>query len=109
MENKQTAITAETAIDFSRITPCGENCDACRRKADGECKGCLETDGKCVKMWEKECYVFQCCKKHNAPFCGLCGEFPCKWLLEKGSWNPNIVSHQQNLAKIFLERKNQND
>lgn len=87
--------------DFSKITPCGENCSVCVHKTAGQCRGCLETDGKCVKMWENECYVFNCCKKHNVPFCGLCGDFPCKWLAEEGSWNPGIVLHQQNLAGLY--------
>ena len=75
--------TPENVTDFSRITPCGENCEGCEHKISGEGKGCLETEGKCVKMWDKECYVFQCCKRHNVPFCGLCANFPCGWLIEK--------------------------
>ena len=106
---KQTEASAEKQLNFSQVTPCGENCAVCQYKINGDCRGCLETDGRCVKMWEKECYVFQCCKKHSVPFCGLCGELPCQWLLEKGSWNPDIVAHQQSLAEIYLERKNGHD
>lgn len=92
-------------MDFSEITPCGENCHNCGHKKNNECKGCLEAHGKCVKMWESDCYVFKCCEEHMVKFCGLCCDFPCNWLLEKGSWNPDIVAHQKKLALEYKLRK----
>ena len=92
-------------IDFKNITPCGENCELCEHKSNNGCQGCKETDGKCVKMWKDGCYVYKCCIEHDVPFCGLCKEFPCKWLVTKGNWNPNIVKHQTFLAKEYKNIK----
>jgi hypothetical protein len=31
----------------------------------------------------------------------LCKEFPCEWLVNKVTWNPNIVEHLSNLAIMY--------
>lgn len=33
-----------------------------------------------------------------------CGEFPCEKLPEMISWNPDIVEHQTNLARLYREK-----
>ena len=52
-------------IDFRRITPCGECCEGCKKKADGLCHGCLETGGHCDE-WAGSgvCPTYACCKEH---------------------------------------------
>lgn len=50
--------------DFSKITPCGGNCETCGFFHDGGCTGCRESGGKCVKMWENGCAIFKCCEEH---------------------------------------------
>lgn len=89
------------SIDFSKITPCGGNCTDCKYFVDGECKGCLSTKGKCIKMWGNRCEIFACCEKHNAKFCGLCPNFPCD-LLENTitQWDEQGI---QNLHKLKEE------
>lgn len=32
-------------IDFTTITACGECCAGCKKKEDGICQGCIESDG----------------------------------------------------------------
>lgn len=93
-------------IDFEKITPCGENCDHCRFLSSGECKGCRETDGGCIKMWENGCRIFACCKEHNVHFCGICPEFPCDWLVGKiGEWNPQGIDNLRVLAEQFRRQE----
>lgn len=91
-------------IDFSKITACGECCFGCKKKEDGICEGCIESDGYC-KEWaqSKGCPIYKCAKQHKVQFCGLCFEFPCKWLVEKATWNPNIVDDLTELAKKYKE------
>lgn len=89
--------------DFKNITPCGENCASCEHLISGECHGCKTTEGRCVKMWDDGCYVFACCGEHNVPFCGLCREFPCEWLVTKGNWSGRIVEHQILLADQYIK------
>ena len=89
-------------MDFKKVTPCGENCDDCRYKASGGCRGCLETEGRCVKMWENGCAIYTCCREHRVQFCGLCEHFPCAWLTEKiTAWNPDGIENLRCLAKSF--------
>ena len=38
-------------IDFTTVTACGECCVGCKKKEDGICQGCIESDGHCVE-WE---------------------------------------------------------
>ena len=92
-------------IDFSKITACGECCVGCIKKENGICNGCIETDGKC-KEWEQSngCPIHKCSREHNVQFCGLCNEFPCKWLIEKVTWNKNIVEHLTNLKNIYFDQ-----
>lgn len=89
-------------MDFEKLSPCGENCGECRYIRTGECRGCRETGGKCVKMWEHGCAIYACCSEHQVHFCGLCPEFPCPWLIEKiSSWNPEGIQNLQNLADLY--------
>ena len=93
-------------IDFTKITACGECCVGCKKKEDGLCEGGIESDGHC-KEWagSKGCPVHKCAKQHKIQFCGLCHEFPCDWLIEKVTWNPNIVGELTSLAKIYHSQR----
>jgi len=33
--------------DFTKITACGECCVGCKKKKEGLCQGCIESDGHC--------------------------------------------------------------
>lgn len=87
--------------DFSKLTPCGGYCEDCNSFNNGECKGCLETEGKCIHMWQESkgvCKVYACCKEKAIDFCGLCGDFPCVWLKNWfDTWNKAGVN---NLIRI---------
>lgn len=89
-------------IDFSAITACGECCNDCRKKADGICKGCIESDGY-VPEWADSgrCKVHACTREHNVIFCGLCAEFPCSELNKIVHWNPDITRQQEKLAAEY--------
>lgn len=89
-------------IDFSTVTACGECCVGCKKKAEGFCKGCIESDGNC-KEWEESggCPIHRCARAHGVQFCGICPEFPCEWLPKKIVWNPNIVEHLFSLAALY--------
>ncbi len=91
-------------IDFATITPCGECCVGCTKKEQGICEGCIESDGNC-KEWtqSKGCPIYKYSKQHNVQFCGLCTEFPCDWLKEKITWNPNAIEHLTHLAALYLK------
>lgn len=39
-------------MDFTTITACGECCIGCKKKEDGICQDCIESDGHCVE-WEQ--------------------------------------------------------
>lgn len=71
--------------DFSKINPCGGCCDNCGFKKSGECKGCRESAGKCVKLWSNGCRIYECCENHNAYFCGVCSNFPVNGLSIKSA------------------------
>lgn len=88
--------------DFTQITACGECCAGCQKKENGFCEGCIESDGHC-KEWagSKGCPIHKCAKQHGVSFCGLCSEFPCDWLVEKVTWNKNIVKDLTKLAQIY--------
>jgi len=91
-----------TNIDFSAITACGECCAGCRKNAEGFCGGCIETDGNCQEWAESGgCPIYKCAVRHNVSFCGLCGEFPCDWLVQKVTWNPRIVEDLTKLKNIY--------
>lgn len=89
-------------IDFATITACGECCVGCGKKDAGLCEGCIESDGNC-KEWAQSggCPIYRCAKQHRVPFCGLCAGFPCRWLIEKVTWNPRVVEHLAALADTY--------
>lgn len=88
--------------DFGKITPCGGDCTGCTYYRSGECEGCLKNDGSCVHMWKNGCEIFHCCVGHKALFCGLCGEFPCKWLENKFSeWDKDGIAKMRLLADEY--------
>jgi len=97
--------TTERPIDFSKITACGECCADCKKKADGLCEGCIESDGHC-REWaqSKGCPIHKCARRHEVQFCGLCDDFPCTWLTEKVTWNPNVVKDLARLAEIYHQQ-----
>lgn len=89
-------------IDFATITACGECCVGCKKKAEGICEGCIESDGHCVEWTESNgCPIHKCTREHNVQFCGLCNEFPCQWLVKKVVWRPNVVQELTELAKLY--------
>jgi len=89
-------------IDFTKVTACGECCVDCKKKEQGLCEGCIETDGHCREWAESgQCPIHKCAKEHGVQFCGLCPEFPCNELTKKIHWNPNIVEHLTDLANAY--------
>ncbi len=88
--------------DFSTVTACGECCEACPKKADGRCPGCIEADGR-VPEWAESgrCKVHACAREHQVQFCGLCPAFPCEKLPALISWNPDIVEHMKALRDEY--------
>jgi hypothetical protein len=104
MTNKQR--NPGEAIDFSKITACGESCAGCKKKELMECEGCIESDGHC-KEWAQsgQCPVHKCAREHKVQFCGLCAEFPCKELTVKIHWNPDIIKHLTNLASVYARTR----
>ena len=92
--------------NFDFVTPCGECCTGCKKKDSEWCQGCIESDGNC-KEWTQSggCPIFMCAKQHNVIFCGLCTEFPCAFLVETVTWNPNIIQRQIQLTQLYGRRK----
>ena len=92
-------------MDFSAITACGECCTGCRKKAAGECMGCRESDGHCEE-WAGSggCPIHRCTREKGVLFCGLCRDFPCKWLLEKVTWKQNLAEEMAELAAEYRSR-----
>ena len=88
-------------MDLTRLTPCGECCDGCRKRAEGLCRGCLETGGHCEE-WSGsgECPTYACCRAHGVPFCGVCPAFPCDHL-PMLKWRPDCVRELTELAKAY--------
>ena len=93
------------SIDFTKTTACGECCVACKKKEEGLCEGCIESDGHC-KEWaqSKGCPIHKCAKEHNVGFCGLCSDFPCEWLPQKVTWNPDIIEDLKKLVKLYRKQ-----
>lgn len=92
----------KTNVDFTAITACGECCTGCRKKAEGICKGCIESDGHCEEWAQSQgCPIHQCAKEHHVQFCGLCKEFPCEGLTQKIVWRPNVVEELTELADLY--------
>ena len=96
-------------IDFSKITACGECCIDCPKKESEICAGCIESDGNCKEWIQSDgCPIYKCAKKHNVQFCGLCYEFPCEWLPQKVTWNPDIIKQLSDLARKYRKQHNNN-
>ena len=95
-----------SVIDFTTVTPCGECCVGCQKRASGFCMGCIESGGHC-KEWEQSggCPIYLCASAHEALFCGLCDEFPCTFLVTKVTWNPHVVADLVRLAKTYRRQK----
>lgn len=92
-------------VDFCRLTPCGSDCRRCRFHKLGECMGCLKSEGKCVSLWHNGCKIFACCSEHEVSFCGLCPEFPCKWLSDNMSkWDKYGIFRLGELKKELESR-----
>lgn len=89
-------------LPLEMITACGECCDGCKKKAEGICLGCIESDGRCYEWKESgQCPIHKCAREHEVQFCGLCHEFPCKWLVNKVTWKKNLVAELTKLAERF--------
>ncbi len=89
-------------MDFTEITACGECCVDCKKKEEGLCKGCIESDGNCQEWAESDgCPIHKCVREHNVLFCGLCGEFPCEWVLKKAVWRPDYAEEHHILAEKY--------
>ena len=58
-------------IDFNIITACGECCVGCKKKEEGLCEQCNESEGHC-KEWaqSKGCPIHKCTQEHKTQFCG---------------------------------------
>lgn len=94
-------------VDFSQLTPCGSDCRRCRFHLFGECLGCLKSEGKCVSLWHNGCKIYSCCVEHGVRFCGLCPEFPCKWLQDNmGKWDKYGIFKLVELKRELLTRNN---
>lgn len=92
-------------LDFSTITACGECCVVCKKKEDGICLGCIESDGQCAEWVQSNgCPIHKCAREHNVQFCGLCKEFPCEWLVQKVVWRQNVVEELTELANLYRRR-----
>lgn len=92
--------------DFSKINPCGGDCEMCGLFHDGGCKGCRETGGK---RSENECAIFKCCLEHNVHFCGICWEFPCELIRAKlADWDKNGIFKLTQLAREYRELQHKN-
>lgn len=75
---------------------CGIDCDKCKFKADGTCKGCNEIRGK---VFWGDCEWYACCTDKKHDHCGQCEEFPCARLVGalKGE---NAIDAIDNLRKF---------
>lgn len=91
-------------MDLTLVTPCGECCTGCQKRAAGRCRGCRETQGHCEE-WAGSgvCPVYACAQAHGAIFCGLCSEFPCDHL-PMLRWRPDCVQELQALARTWREQ-----
>ncbi|MBQ8474734.1 MAG: DUF3795 domain-containing protein [Clostridia bacterium] len=94
-------------IDFKHITACGECCIGCSKKDKGFCRGCIESDGQCEEWAESGgCPIYKCAQEHSVSFCGLCTDFPCDWLKNRITWNPDAIENLSNLAQLFRKQAN---
>lgn len=60
---------------------CGVACDACARKEQVGCTGCLHMASP---FWGGTCQVKSCCEGKGHDHCGVCGDFPCAMQLDMG-------------------------
>lgn len=64
-------------VDITKTAYCGVDCSACPDYASGTCPGCRQTE------WgDDPCAPVACCREKGIPFCGKCGEFPCRMMAE---------------------------
>lgn len=77
---------------------CGIDCDACKFKAEMNCKGCKANKGK---IFWGECDIFKCSNNDKKiSHCGKCGNFPCDMLKEFAEKeNPERIENLKNLNK----------
>ncbi len=74
---------------------CGIDCDACKFKRDGACKGCRAIEGK---VFWGECDLYTCASGKNLLHCGKCKDFPCAMLKEwASSENPERIDNLKRL------------
>ena len=93
-------------IHFDSITACGECCTGCRKKAEGLCEGCVESDGHCAEWTQSGgCPIHRCTREHGVGFCGLCGDFPCEWLAKTIVWRPDALRELKELADRYRQRE----
>ncbi len=91
-------------IDLNRITACGECCDSCVKRTHGQCRGCVDTDGKCEEWAASgQCVIHACVHAHGVAFCGLCPEFPCDHL-PMLKWRPDCIPELPTLAQIYRKK-----
>ena len=77
----------------------------CRKKENGICQGCIESDGNCTEWTQSNgCPIHKCARSHNVRFCGLCKEFPCEWLIHKIFWRTNVVEELTELANLYEQQ-----
>lgn len=77
----------------------------CKKKANGICQGCIESDGHCAEWTQSNgCSIHKCARSHHVQFCGLCKEFPCEWLIQKLFWRTNAVEELTELANLYAQQ-----
>ena len=71
-------------IETTITTYCGLNCIGCEFVESHGCKGCIATKGRPFHVAEGQepCAVAKCAIEHGVTFCGECGEFPCRLLVD---------------------------
>ncbi|MCH5184579.1 MAG: DUF3795 domain-containing protein [Oscillospiraceae bacterium] len=75
---------------------CGIDCDVCKFKAEQNCKGCNENEGKI--FWGK-CELYYCNDRKEREHCGKCPQFPCDMLKEWASKeNPERIDNLRKLS-----------
>lgn len=57
-----------------------------------------------MELWENGCKIYECCKKHDVAFCGLCKQFPCEWLKQTLTWDKDGIKHLYKLKTEYQER-----
>ena len=87
---------------WEHVTACGEDCRRCGKWPD-HCPGCAAADGK-VREWKESgiCRIYACVKEHQALFCGLCREFPCRKLPALMPWKGDPVQEMKSLRRAYL-------